>query len=240
MKRPVCCFLACCVAVIVFFSSPVAKANSDDEALVIGISVTLGENWDRSLDATQIPFFAALQAEPEFRMADGIPYNRMMELFEARDLDCVIVRLLEPMPGKVLAQEEVPFDLILYIRRGDSPEKRRKIVVGHLANLPPITVPYETGTEFYGMRTIEQGQQLLLQGRIDAVITHSGRLDHVPGLTRAPLPPVLHVELSLVCHDTARARQLVAEFDKKVQSIRATTRRGEGVSSPVGNITASF
>ena len=81
------------------FSSPVGRANSGDGALVIGISVTLGDNWDRSLDETQIPFFGALQAEPEFRVADGIPYNRIMELFEARDLDCVIVRLLEPMQG---------------------------------------------------------------------------------------------------------------------------------------------
>ena len=99
MERPVCCFLACFVAAITFFSSPVARANSGEGALVIGISVTLGDNWDRSLDETQIPFFGALQAEPEFRVADGIPYNRIMELFEARDLDCVIVRLLEPMQG---------------------------------------------------------------------------------------------------------------------------------------------
>ncbi len=101
------------------------------------------------------------------------------------------------------------------------PEKRDSITIGFLSNLPPIAVPYQGSVDFYGLRRGEQGRKLLLEGRIDALITFAGRYKNEPGMEPAPYPALRRVDLGLVCHDSQYARIVLDQFDRRIQLVKS-------------------
>jgi len=222
-----------CACFVAGFVPTGSLADPDKSRLEIGITIRLAEEWKASLTTTQRPFFQAMIEQSEFHLNDGIPYNRLIEMFDNKELDCVVLRVPAPLEGVITANEHVTFDLILYIRRGDDPEVRDSLLIGHLANLPPVSVPYGSRIEFYGMRSLEQGEKLLLEGRIDGLIAHDGRYKDEQGLIAAPIPPIVHVRLGLLCHDTDYARFLLGQFDQRVQTIRSAGGREGAISEPV-------
>lgn len=230
------CPLFCSILAFAFFTAgfvpTVSLADHDKSRLEIGITIQLAEEWKASLTTTQRPFFQVMIEQPEFHLNDGIPYNRLIEMFDSKELDCVVLRVPAPLKGAITASEHVAFDLILYIRRGDDPEARDSLLIGHLANLPPVSVPYDSRIEFYGMRSLEQGEKLLLEGRIDGLIAHDGRYKDEQGLIAAPIPPIVHVRLGFVCHDTDYASFLLGQFDQRVQTIRSAGDREGAISEP--------
>ncbi|RCK06628.1 hypothetical protein TH5_07440 [Thalassospira xianhensis MCCC 1A02616] len=75
------------------FVPTVSLADHDKSRLEIGITIQLAEEWKASLTTTQRSFFQAMIEQPEFHLNDGIPYNRLIEMFDSKELDCVVLRV---------------------------------------------------------------------------------------------------------------------------------------------------
>jgi hypothetical protein len=79
-------------------------------------------------------------------------------------------------------------------------------------------MPFAQPVEWYGLRTIDQGADLVRIGRIDVLIAHRNLFKGDRLLEAMPFPPVRVVELTLVCHDTPRNREFVLTFDLRVEA----------------------
>ena len=203
----------------------VSDANATGVSVSSGVSVPVKvgnvalatPEWQSRLTDSQFIFYDALISAPNIEWNDGVPYDRRVGLYESGDLDCIVGPTYFPREGKVFSDHEIRFEMVMFGRRGESLLKRDTITVGYLATLPRFDLPFVQPVEWYGLRTIQQGTDLIKIGRIDVLIAHNGFFDGDPVIEEMPFPPVHAVDLTLQCHDTPSARTFLAAFDARLR-----------------------
>lgn len=204
-----------------------ARADDSQKTLVspydrvsVGNVAVVTPKWLSTLDANQRSFYDALISAPNMIWNDGVPFDRLMGLYGSGDFDCIVGESLRPIPGAIHSNYDIRFEMVIYGRRGENLFNRNVVSVGYLATLPKFLLPFEQPVEWVGLRTINQGADLVKIGRIDVFIAHGGLFDNDPELQTAPFPPVHVVDLTLQCHDTPLNREFVTAFDQRIHHLR--------------------
>ncbi|MBX2830079.1 MAG: hypothetical protein KTR23_02690 [Rhodospirillales bacterium] len=197
----------------------------------VGNVASVTSEWRATLTQQQRNFYEALLYAPGIEWNDGLPFDRLVGLFESRELDCMVAETFRIRPGVAFSENSILFEMVIFGRRGDNLLAKNTLTVGYPATLPQFEMPFSQPIEWYGLKTLKQGGELLKIGRIDAMVAHSGLFDGDRAIDRMPFPPVHAVELNLQCHDTPRARAFLSTFDARLDRERDDGIRTEGSSS---------
>lgn len=185
----------------------------------VGNVARITDEFRSRLSDVQLKFYDTLMSTSDIVFSDGLPYGRLVELYERKELDCVIDQTHLPTPETIFSSHDIRFEMVIFGRRGDNLFDRNIVTVGYLATLPQFPVPFVQPVEWYGLRTIQQGAELVKVGRIDVLIAHAGMFRDDPLLETMPFPPVRVVELTLQCHDTPATRDFLTAFDRQMDLI---------------------
>lgn len=203
----------------------VSNANATGASVSSGVSVPVKvgnvasttPEWQSRLTDSPFIFYDTLISAPNIEWNDGVPYDCLVSLYESGDLDCIVGPTYFPREGKVFSAYDIRFEMVMFGRRGEFLLKRDTITAGYLATLPRFDLPFVQPVEWYGLRTIQQGTDLIKIGRIDVLIAHNGFFDGDRVIEEMPFPPVHVVELTVQCHDTPSARTFIAAFDARLR-----------------------
>ncbi|NIY76233.1 hypothetical protein HED22_11325 [Thalassospira sp. HF15] len=196
------------------------KDLSAVEEVSVGNVAVVTPRWLSTLDNAQRTFYDALITAPNIIWNDGVPFDRLMALYHNSEFDCIVGESLRPIAGSVHSNYDIRFEMVIYGRRGEDLFNRNVVSVGYLATLPKFNLPFEIPVEWYGLRTIDQGADLVKIGRIDLLIAHAGLFADDPELQTVPLPPVHVVDLTLQCHDTPLNRDFLFALDQRIHQLR--------------------
>lgn len=197
-----------------------AQGAEGAQSVRIGNVARITDEFRSRLSDGQLKFYDTLMSAPGIVFNDGLPYGRLVELYKREELDCVIDQTHLPTPATIFSSHEIRFEMVIFGRRGENLFDRNVVTVGYLATLPQFPVPFVQPVEWYGLRTIQQGAELVKIGRIDVLIAHAGMFRDDPLIETMPFPPVRVVELTLQCHDTPAARDFLAAFDRQMNLVR--------------------
>lgn len=190
------------------------------QSVRIGNVTRITDEFRSRLSDDQLKFYDTLMSAPGIAFSDGLPYGRLVELYEREELDCVIGHMQLKSPATIFSSHQIHFEMVIFGRRGENLLDRNVVTVGYLATLPQFPVPFVQPVEWYGLRTIQQGEELVKVGRIDVLIAHADMFRDDPELETLPFPPVHQVELTLQCHDTPTTRDFLAAFDRQMDLTR--------------------
>lgn len=200
------------MVLLVFIPLP-AIAN---ELVRISATIEFSDAWMEHALPDQRTYITRLSGQTRPVKFDVAPHHRFTELLDSGQSDCVLTALPERFANKVVSNSTIRFELRLFHRSGVDLNRLSKINIGFLVNLPRPPVPLAADLVWYDLRTIEQGVDLLLAGRLDAVIgdrTQVMKSDGALGAVQSALPPVKIVRLALVCRNTDELRDFVSSFD---------------------------
>ncbi|WP_276653911.1 hypothetical protein, partial [Thalassospira lucentensis] len=197
-----------------------ARAQDDSvESVRVGNVVTVTDQWLLSLTSGQQNFYKTLRAMSGRQWSDGLPFDRLYGLFESRQFDCIVGEAAIEPAETVASVNKVRFEMVMFARTGEALLRDDSVTVGYLATLPRMKLPLAQDVEWYGLRTIKQGVDLIGAGRIDVLIAHASLFDDDASIARLPFPPVHVIELALVCHDTPTNRDFITAFDARLRSV---------------------
>ena len=185
----------------------------------VGNVVTVTDQWLLSLTSEQKNFYKTLRAMSGRQWSDGLPFDRLHGLFASRQVDCIVAEAPVEPADTIASVHKVRFEMVMFARTGEALLRDDSVTVGYLATLPRMKLPLAQNIEWYGLRTIKQGIDLIGAGRIDVLIAHASLFDNDPSIVRLPFPPVHVIELALVCHDTLKNRNFIAAFDARLRSV---------------------
>ncbi|WP_417813416.1 hypothetical protein [Thalassospira alkalitolerans] len=115
MRRSLLPFIVGVLIAFGLFAQAACHADDGNLQVQVGITIQMDADWYGALTDAQQPFFRVLREKPEFQIAQGIPYPRMIEMVNSHELDCAVDRVPEPLGGKIASREGVVFELILYV-----------------------------------------------------------------------------------------------------------------------------
>ncbi|MHC8492702.1 hypothetical protein ACTU44_08305 [Thalassospira sp. SM2505] len=201
-------------------ASEPAPSGANRAHIRVGNVVHVTPTWLSTLSSQQARFYNVLVASPDMDWHDGMPFDRMMSLYDQGNLDCIVAEGYRALEGTIISRHDVLFELVIFGRTGDTLLDRNVITVGYLATLPKLEMPFAQPIEWYGLRTIRQGAELVRVGRIDVLVAHAGLFDEDPLIEQMPFPPVHVVVLTLQCHDTPENRSFLSSFDRRMDTER--------------------
>ncbi|MBV17733.1 MAG: hypothetical protein CMO05_09715 [Thalassospira sp.] len=197
------------------------RAQDDSEESVrVGNVVTVTDQWLLSLTSEQKNFYKTLRAMSGRQWSDGLPFDRLHGLFASRQVDCIVAEAPVEPADTIASVHKVRFEMVMFARTGEALLRDDSVTVGYLATLPRMKLPLAQDVEWYGLRTIKQGIDLIGAGRIDVLIAHASLFEDDASIARLPFPPVHVIELALVCHDTPTNRDFITAFDARLRSVR--------------------
>lgn len=197
------------------FIIPGAKAQ---EPVRIASNIVFDEIWIKHARGDQREFIATLGKQKRPISFQVVPYNRFSEVMDNNQTDCVMASKIDDFEDSFAAQSRIRFELRLFNRIGVELKALPLIEIGILANLPRPKVPLDGEILWHDLRNLEQAVGLLDAGRLDAIIGDDTniRIYGKVGIEQADLPPVIVVNLKLICRDTEPLREFVSDFDSSM------------------------
>lgn len=197
------------------FIIPGAKAQ---EPVRIASNIVFDETWIKHARGDQREFIATLGNQKRPISFQVVPYNRFPEVMGNNQTDCVFASKIDDFEDSFAAQSRIRFELRLFNRIGVELKALPLIEIGILANLPRPKVPLDAEILWHDLRNLEQAVGLLDAGRLDAIIGDDTniRIYGKVGIEQADLPPVIVVNLKLICRDTEPLREFVSDFDSSM------------------------
>jgi hypothetical protein len=196
------------------FATPL-QAN---DAVRVASNITFDATWGRYALPGQRKFINSLGAQARPVVFDVFPYNRFQDALESDVADCVLASRPEEFGDTFASKSTVRFELRVFQRIGFDVRAMPQVDIGILANLPRPKVPVQGEVIWHDLSSLDQAVDLLAAGRLAGIIGDStnirmfGRTD----IAEAPLPPVIVVDLSLICRDTEPLREFVSKFDSSM------------------------
>ncbi len=213
------CVLFLIAVVGVVWLSEAHAQDDSDESVRVGNVVTVTDQWLLSLTSGQKNFYKTLRAMSGRQWSDGLPFDRLHGLFASRQVDCIVAEAPVEPADTIASVHKVRFEMMMFARTGEALLRDDSVTVGYLATLPRMKLPLAQNIEWYGLRTIKQGIDLIGAGRIDVLIAHASLFEDDASIARLPFPPVHVIELAVVCHDTLKNRDFIAAFDARLRSV---------------------
>lgn len=186
------------------------------EPVRISANIEFGNAWMEYALPEQRHYITQLSGLTRPVKFDVAPHHRFDELLDKGQTDCVMTASLDGVENKIVANSRIRFELRVFRLSGVDLNRLPKIDIGFLVNLPRPSVALTPDLVWYDLRTIEQGVEMLLAGRLDAIIgdsTQVMKISGASGTVQAALPPVKTVQLALVCRNTDELRDFVNRFD---------------------------
>ncbi len=215
------------ILAVAFFSLPIKNLMADDTAIGtetyqlvrVGNVARITPEWRKDLSQSQLRFYDTLVSMKNVELNDGLPFGRLSGLYKRRELDCVVDRSFKLSEGYIASSHDIRFEMVIFGRQGENLFDRNVVTVGYLATLPQFPLPFVQPVEWYGLKTIQQGADLVRIGRIDVLIAHREMFADDSVLEVMPFPPVRVVELTVQCHDTPKNRNFLSAFDRRMNSL---------------------
>ncbi|MCC9625999.1 hypothetical protein LPB41_30385 [Thalassospira sp. MA62] len=186
----------------------------------VGNILVYDAKWRATLNDRQRLFFDLVYAAAGTGWIDGLPYTRLISLYQQQKLDCIVAGRPGPQTGKIISTNNVNFTLKLFTHAGKewtrhAPPSARPLIVGHLATLPNIALPLERKVIWYGIHSFDQGLALVKAGRIDLLIADEARFDNDPVVQPLGKFPIRVVDMVLQCNDSVKTRNFISQFDQR-------------------------
>ncbi|WP_430474763.1 hypothetical protein ACQ0MK_02980 [Thalassospira lucentensis] len=214
-----------CRYLVVLFGLLCFPVSAHAEAPVrIASNIGFDAKWLVHALPDQRKFVTRLRAQKRPVVFERAPYNRFQDVLRSGKIDCVMGARPKDFENNIATVSKIRFELRLFRRAGVDLRSLPVVNIGILANLPRPDVPLSSEVIWHDLRNLDQAVELLATGRVDAIIADvtNIRMFGRAEIVQADLPPVITVNLSLICRDTEPLREFVDGFDSSmgVSSLR--------------------
>ncbi len=210
-------------AFIVFVAAISFEARADimavDAPVLVGASISFSPEWLSHAQKDQREFIVALRGQKRPVKIETIPRNRLHELMDEAKLDCILSSTTRPMKDTFKAQRSIVFKVELFKSKHVDLDRLPAIRIGLLANLAKPEVPFSGKVDWYPLRSISQGVQLLASRRLDVIVADQTRvaMTGTNMVVSAGLPVLRYSEIALICRDIPPLRDFVQAFDRSFE-----------------------
>lgn len=208
------------MTVAVVLMSGDLRADEVETPVRVGGVTEVTRDWLATMQKHQSDFYGTLAFDMGIEWHDDIPFDRLKGMFAENLLDCVVTNVIYLDPAMVHSTHTTYFELVLFGRPDDSLIGKQVVTVGLLATVPYVDLPLNQEIRWYGLRSFDQGAELVKAGRIDLFIAHTGLYDSDPMIAEVmALPEIQVLELGVQCHDTPSNRAFLKSFDESLSRI---------------------
>lgn len=208
------------ITIAVLLVPGAAQADEVKAPVRVGGVAEVTREWLATMQKHQSDFYGTLAFDMGIDWHDDIPFDRLKEMYGANLLDCIVTNVIYLETGMVHSTHKARFELVLFGRADDSLVGKRVVTVGLLATVPYVDLPLTQEIQWYGLRSFDQGAELVKAGRIDLFIAHAGLYDRDPMIEEVmALPSIRLLELAVQCHDTPSNRAFLKSFDASLSRI---------------------
>jgi len=192
-------------------------ANAAD-AVRVASNIVFDTKWSQYALPSQRRFITLLGAQQRPVAFDVFPYNRFRDALDAGLTDCILSSHPARFEDTIASKSKVRFELRVFQRIGADIRTLPQVDIGILANLPRPSLSLRGEIVWHDLGSLEQAVDLLAAGRLTGIIGDStnirmfGRTD----IIEAELPPVITVDISLICRDTEPLREFISSFDSSM------------------------
>lgn len=186
------------------------------DVVTVAATISFGSEWLIHAQKDQHEFITTLRQQERPVRIDMAPRNRLFELIDSGSVDCILSATQTPIKNTFKAEHRIVFKVELFQHRNADLNRLPLARIGLLAHLPKPTVPLTAELEWYPLRSIEQGVDLLAERRLDVIIADRTRIAMVGNkrIVSSGLPAVRMSKLALICRDTKSLRDFVDGFDR--------------------------
>jgi len=204
-------------AILVAFFPHVSAAEDVParDAVTIAATISFSPEWLVHAKEDQRGFMTNLMQQERPIEIDSVPRNRLYELIERGDVDCILSAKQAPIKNTFKAQNRIVFVVELFQHKEVDLNELSAVEIGLLANLPKPDIPLAAELKWHSLRSVDQGVKLLAERRLDVIVADSTRVAMTgnKSIVSSGLPPVRIAELALICRDTKSLRAFVDAFD---------------------------
>jgi hypothetical protein len=198
----------------------IAQEQAAEKTLRIGSHVLLDAPWEKHTSNENRQIVAALKARTDLGEIETLPTDRLYQLYQTGDLDCILTGGWPHDDPQLSSQRALIFEVRLYRLPTMKLSIRDEILVGRMKQFPPPALPLDdTLVDWLPLQNLKQGFDLLRAGRIDALLADPSHVHNSPdgpqsGIVPADLPPVKRFAVPLICHDTPDNRAFITSLDQ--------------------------
>ncbi|WP_156111576.1 hypothetical protein [Thalassospira australica] len=129
------------------------------------------------------------------------------------------------MENTFKAQRRMIFQVELFKYKGIDLNRLPVVRIGLLANMAKPDVPFSGEVDWYPLRSIDQGVNLLANRRLDVIVADGTRvaMTGTNVVVSAELPVLRYSEIALICRDIPPLRDFVQAFDRSVALVKPGT-----------------
>ena len=221
-------YIAGGMAILTVVLSPVA-AHSDTATnttfaapLRIGAHVPLDDQWARHASDQNQNLVKTIRLFTQSGDIDALPNNRLFHLYRTDALDCILSGGWPEDDQDIKSRHELVFEVHLFTRANVDLTQQDQILIGRLKQFAPPDIPLGTTmVDWLPLQTIDQGFDLLIAGRIDAMLADPSHISSQPApirnqITAADIPPVKKFTVPLLCHNTEANRDFIHHLDQQI------------------------
>ena len=195
----------------------ISGANAND-AVRVASNIVFDTKWNQHALPGQRRFITLLGAQQRPVAFDVFPYNRFRDALDAGLTDCILASDPARFEDTIASESKVRFELRVFQRIGADIRALPQVDIGILANLPRPSLSLRGEIVWHDLGSLEQAVDLLAAGRLSGIIGDStnirmfGRTD----IIQVDLPPVITVDISLICRNTEPLREFLSGFDSSM------------------------
>ncbi|WP_297001183.1 MULTISPECIES: hypothetical protein [unclassified Thalassospira] len=195
----------------------ISGANAND-AVRVASNIVFDTKWNQHALPGQRRFITLLGAQQRPVAFDVFPYNRFRDALDAGLTDCILASDPARFEDTIASESKVRFELRVFQRIGADIQTLPQVDIGILANLPRPSLSLRGEIVWHDLGSLEQAVDLLAAGRLTGIIGDStnirmfGRAD----IIQVDLPPVITVDISLICRNTEPLREFLSGFDSSM------------------------
>ncbi|KJE34907.1 hypothetical protein UF64_09280 [Thalassospira sp. HJ] len=196
------------------------------DSVRVASNIVFDAKWTQYAQPDQRKFITRLAAQTRPVAFEVFPYNRFGEAMDGELTDCILASHPQKFGDSIASKSKVRFELKVFQRAGTDIRALPQVDIGILANLPRPDLLLRGQVVWHDLSSLEQAVDLLTGIIGDSTnIRMFGRNDVV----EADLPPVIVVDLSLICRDTEPLREFISGFDLSMGvSGSGHLQRGDG------------
>lgn len=211
--------LACIVIVAAISFEARADVMSGGKPVSVGAAISFSPKWLSYAQKDQREFIVALRGQKRPVKIETIPRNRLHELMDEAKLDCILSSTTRPMTNTFKAQRHIVFKVELFKYKNIDLDRLPVVRIGMLANLAKPDIPFFGAVDWYALRSIDQGVNLLANRRLDVIVADHTRvaMTGTKDIVSAGLPVLRYSKIALICQDTPPLRDFVKAFDRSVE-----------------------
>jgi hypothetical protein len=188
------------------------------DAVRVASNIVFDTTWSRYALPAQRRFITVLGSQQRPVSFDVFPYNRFRDALDGGLADCILASHPGTFKDTIASKSNLRFELRLFQRVGTDIRSLPQVDIGILANLPRPKLQLRGEIVWHDLSSLGQAVDLLAAGRLTGIIGDStnirmfGRAD----IVETDLPPVITVDIVLICRDTEPLREFVSSFDSSM------------------------